>query len=126
MELSQELHELLNSEEDPALLFELLGQLGKIKVDLGRDSFNPLYLAKVKNSAISVAVKIIPLSYKFDLFMDEICAMKRSCSPYCVAFYGAYMREDELWLVMEFCENAISVSKILRVLRERHKGSQGD
>jgi len=49
-----------------------------------------------------------------DEILNEIKIMKQCRSSYIISYYGSYFKENELWIVMEFC-GAGSVSDLMRI-----------
>jgi serine/threonine kinase 3 len=61
-----------------------------------------------------LAIKIIPDSSDIECLKKEIAILKQCQSPYIVKFYGGYLKDKDLWLVLEYC-NAGSIQDIIKM-----------
>ncbi|ORY44801.1 Pkinase-domain-containing protein [Rhizoclosmatium globosum] len=100
---------LLTEEElgtDPTRVFELQDQIGE-------GSFGTVHRAIHLRTNTVVAIKILPTG-KADLSesIKEITFMTGIHSEFLVEYYGSYLRDAELWIVMEYC-GAGSVSDLM-------------
>ena len=103
----------------PEDLFELLEQLGK-------GSYGAVYKARHRPSGTIVAVKVIPLSGEDEEGLEdirrEIAVLQECVHPNVVRYFGSFMGNEYLWIVMEHCGGG-SVRDILsasnRPLRKR-------
>ncbi len=50
-----------------------------------------------------MAVKIIPTNGEISSIKREINIMKECKSEYIVRYYGSYLKNNNLWLIMEYC-----------------------
>ena len=57
---------------------------------------------------------MIPIEKDLDESIKEISHMTGNDSPFVVQFYGSYIRDTALWIVMEYCA-AGSVSDIMNL-----------
>ena len=84
----------------PEELFELLEQLGK-------GSFGSVYKARHRPSGTIVAVKVIPLTGEDEEGLEdmrrEIALLQECVHPNVVRYFGSFMGDDYLWIVMEHC-----------------------
>ena len=84
----------------PEDLFELLEQLGK-------GSFGSVYKARHRPSGTIVAVKVIPLSGEDEDGLEdmrrEIALLQECIHPNVVRYFGSFMGDEYLWIVMENC-----------------------
>lgn len=88
------------SPSDPNLLY------AKIK-KVGQGASGSVYVAKVLATGQKVAIKQMDLKVqpRKELIVNEILVMKESQHPNIVNFLDAFIvRDDELWVVMEFME----------------------
>ncbi|KNC96149.1 STE/STE20/MST protein kinase [Spizellomyces punctatus DAOM BR117] len=107
---SQIVPSLLTKEElasDPTELFTVLGKLGE-------GSYGSVHKALHKRTSTVCAIKLIPAENDLDDTVKEINIMNGCDSSYVVQFYGSYIKEGYLWIVMEYC-GAGSVSDIMRI-----------
>jgi serine/threonine protein kinase len=61
-----------------------------------------------------VAVKIVPINNDIGSLRKEIAILKECRCPYIVGYHGSYLKDDDLWLIMEYC-NAGSVIDIVKI-----------
>ena len=61
-----------------------------------------------------MAVKILPVSSEIETLKKEIQILKRCKSPYIVQYFGSYMKDNDLWLILEYC-NPGSVADLVKV-----------
>ena len=67
-----------------------------------------------KNSGTIVAVKIVPTNGDITQLKREITILKECKSPYIVSYYGSYLKDNKLWLIMEYCA-AGSVVDLIKI-----------
>ena len=103
------LDNILISEEDPEELFELLDQLGE-------GSYGQVFKALHKETGNIVAVKILPVTQDLESLKKEISILKECKSLYIVQYYGSYLKDNDLWLILEYC-NPGSVSDIIKITK---------
>eukprot|EP00002_Diphylleia_rotans_P019562 TRINITY_DN377_c0_g1_i1.p1 TRINITY_DN377_c0_g1~~TRINITY_DN377_c0_g1_i1.p1 ORF type:complete len:356 (+),score=68.35 TRINITY_DN377_c0_g1_i1:47-1114(+) len=117
------------SEGDPTELFELIEQLGK-------GSYGQVFKARNKKTAMIVAVKTILLDGD-DTCEDvqkEVRILKTCDHQNIVKYYGSYLKDDILWICMEYCgggsitdvcqisERPLTEDQISLICRETLKG----
>ncbi|KAJ3132725.1 Serine/threonine-protein kinase 4 [Physocladia obscura] len=91
---------------DPTLVFDLCEKIGE-------GSFGSVHRAIHRRSAETVAIKIVPAgSTDLAESIAEIDFMTGISSQFVVAYYGSYLKDTELWIVMEYC-GAGSVSDVM-------------
>ncbi|KAJ3426680.1 sterile20-like kinase [Anaeramoeba flamelloides] len=100
------------SKADPALLFELIEELGK-------GSYGSVYKARQKGTGEIVAVKMISLEEDegLDDIKIEIEILKKCKHKNIVKYIGTYFKEETLWIVMEYCGGG-SVSDLCQILEK--------
>ena len=85
----------------PEDLFELLEK------QLGKGSYGAVYKARHRPSGTVVAVKVIPLTGEDEEGLEDIrreIAVLRECvHPNVVRYFGSFMGDEYLWIVMEHC-----------------------
>ncbi|KAH9821007.1 p21-activated serine/threonine protein kinase [Melampsora americana] len=118
------------SPQDPNQLY------AKIK-KVGQGASGSVYVAKVLATGQKVAIKQMDLKVqpRKELIVNEILVMKESQHPNIVNFLDAFiLRDDELWVVMEFMEggaltdvidnNSMEEDQIASICHESCKGLQ--
>ena len=60
-----------------------------------------------------MAIKVVPISSDIESLRKEIAILKQCKCPHIVRYFGSYMKGDDLWLVLEYC-NAGSVSDLIK------------
>ena len=101
--------QLVNIDDDPEEEFEIMEPLGE-------GSYGFVFKALHRQSGKIMAVKLIPLA-KFDTVetcLKEMQIMATCVSRHIVAYSCAYYKDNNLWIVMEYC-GAGSVKDILRL-----------
>jgi len=102
----------VSSEEDPARIFKLLECIGK-------GAYGNVYKAIQISNNKTVAIKIITLDLDdteiINDVMKEINILSGCSHENIVNFFGSYMKDTDLWLVMEYCGGG-SVREICEIL----------
>eukprot|EP01084_Bolivina_argentea_P179726 310541_1 len=91
---------------DPEEIFDIL-------LPIGEGAYGSVYKALDNRDGHLVALKIMPLETESVNLEAEVSIMKRCNSPYIVNFKGAFLKDDNIWLAMEYC-GAGSVIDIMR------------
>jgi len=99
--------EITKGKRDPSEDFELLEKLGE-------GSYGSVWKGRHQKTGTITAIKRVPIENDLDDIIKEIKIMKQCRSPYIVSYFGSYFKDNELWIVMEFC-GAGSVSDLMRV-----------
>ncbi|KAJ3105217.1 Serine/threonine-protein kinase 4 [Phlyctochytrium planicorne] len=103
---------ILSEEElkqDPEEVFTILAKIGE-------GSYGSVHKAIHNRTSTVVAIKRIPIENDLDESIKEISIMNNCESVFVVAFYGSYLKDTHLWIVMEYCA-AGSVSDIMNLCR---------
>jgi len=95
---------------DPTKDFSLVEKLGE-------GSYGAVWKAVHMKTGTTTAIKRVPVENDLDEILNEIKIMKQCRSPYIISYYGSYFKENELWIVMEYC-GAGSVSDLMRITDE--------
>lgn len=83
---------------------------------IGQGSYGSVYKALHKQTKNIVAVKIVPTSGDISSLRREITILKECRSPYIVTYYGSYFKDNNLWLIMEYCA-AGSVNDLMKIIK---------
>ena len=110
--VQQRLHEMkldnyFNCESDPEDKFETIQCLGQ-------GNYGKVFKAKTRTTGKTVAIKVLPIFSELECIKKEIAILKQCQCPYIVKFYGAYLKEMDLWLVLEYCY-AGSIQDIIKL-----------
>ncbi|GFR63380.1 serine/threonine-protein kinase 3 [Elysia marginata] len=81
---------------------------------IGRGSYGSVYKALHKETGQVLAIKQVPVDTDLQEIIKEISIMQQCDSTYIVKYYGSYFKNQDLWIVMEYC-GAGSVSDIMRL-----------
>uniref|UniRef100_A0A8C8SDP4 Mitogen-activated protein kinase kinase kinase kinase n=1 Tax=Pelusios castaneus TaxID=367368 RepID=A0A8C8SDP4_9SAUR len=86
------------SDLDPRLRYELIQRIGA-------GTYGDVYKARDTQTAELAAIKIIKLDPVDDIssIQQEITTLRDCRHPNVVAYFGSYLRNDRLWICMEFC-----------------------
>ncbi|KAL3503193.1 hypothetical protein ACH5RR_037642 [Cinchona calisaya] len=72
---------------------------------IGRGSFGDVYKGFDKDLNKEVAIKVIDLEESEDEIEDiqkEIAVLSQCRSPYITEYYGSYLQQTKLWIIMEY------------------------
>ncbi|KAL6054278.1 Serine/threonine-protein kinase 3 [Balamuthia mandrillaris] len=98
---------------DPADLYTLVEVVGS-------GNYGKVYKALCKRTGETVAIKVIPIDEddeeQANVILKEINALKGCNTPFVTAYYGSYLKDTSLWIVMEFC-GAGSLHRIMNKLQ---------
>ena len=82
---------------DPTEFFSL-------RAKIGEGSYGAVYKAIDHRDGQAVAIKIIPFSGKDSLKLrKEIRTLRQCHSPFIVGYKGAFHKQDNVWIIMEYC-----------------------
>mmetsp|Transcript_433 Transcript_433/g.774 ORF Transcript_433/g.774 Transcript_433/m.774 type:complete len:314 (+) Transcript_433:303-1244(+) len=79
----------------------------KLEVQLGEGTFGKVFLARHNRTKKYVAIKMVHVGSNTEdrnRLEEEINILRECESPSVVEYYGAYNKNEEIWIVMEFCE----------------------
>jgi len=114
-------------DKNPDDLFEILTQLGE-------GSYGSVWKAMDKRDRTIVAIKIITVENETSALRREVDILGKCNSPYIVKYIGAYRKDSEIWIVMEYCgsgscadlmsicERTLTEAEVACILRETLQG----
>ncbi|CAA0815998.1 Protein kinase superfamily protein [Striga hermonthica] len=91
--------------EDAAALMEASGSRFSNLELIGRGSFGDVYKGFDKELNKEVAIKVIDLEESEDEIEDiqkEIAVLQECRSPYITDYYGSFLHQTKLWIIMEY------------------------
>jgi len=90
-------HGIKTELEDPTKIFEILAKLGE-------GSYGSVYKALDTRDGKIVAIKVLEVENE-DIaeLRKEINILKDCDSAFIVAYKGAYEKDNNIWIVMEYC-----------------------
>jgi len=90
-------HGIVTSGDDPTERFEILAKLGE-------GSYGSVFKALDKKDGMIVAIKVLEVEND-DIaeLQKEINILKDCHSPFIVAYKGAFEKDNNIWIVMEYC-----------------------
>lgn len=106
-DLTSHIEEPGQSRKDPTEDFSLVEKLGE-------GSYGTVWKAIHLKTGTVVAIKRIAVENDLEDILNEIKIMKACRSPYIINYYGSYLKDNDLWIVMEFC-GAGSVADLMRI-----------
>eukprot|EP01066_Platyproteum_vivax_P012161 Platyproteum_vivax@DN5525_c0_g1_i1.p1 len=68
--------------------------------ELGQGSYGRVFRGVFKDSGDELAIKIVDNE---DNLQQEIAILQQCDTPYIVKYFGSYVKEDKLWILMEYC-----------------------
>lgn len=92
---------------DPESEFSLLGEIG-------RGNYGKVHKAQRIKDGKVFAIKIVPYNQEIESLKKEIAILKQCSCNYIVKFFGAFVKDQDLWLVLEYCD-AGSVQDIIKM-----------
>ncbi|EGC39722.1 hypothetical protein DICPUDRAFT_93521 [Dictyostelium purpureum] len=84
------------SRKDPEKYFTIIEKLGE-------GSYGSVYKAINAGTGIVVAIKRVSVDNDLEDMEKEINFMKQCKSPYIVTYHASFRKENEVWIVMEYC-----------------------
>ncbi|KAL9272833.1 Serine/threonine-protein kinase svkA-like protein [Drosera capensis] len=102
--------------EDAAALIEATGSRFSSLELIGRGSFGDVYKGFDNELNKEVAIKVIDLEESEDDIEDiqkEISVLSACRSPYITEYYGSYVNQTKLWIIMEYMAGG-SVADLLQ------------
>lgn len=90
---------------DAAAIMEAAGSRFSDLELIGRGSFGDVYKGFDKENNKEVAIKVIDLEESEDEIEDiqkEIAVLQQCRSPYITEYYGSYLHQTKLWIIMEY------------------------
>lgn len=92
-------YEHVRRDLDPNLVWEIVGELGD-------GAFGKVYKAKNKETGVFAAAKVIDTKNEEELedYMVEIDILATCNHPNIVQLLGAFYYENQLWIMIEFCQ----------------------
>jgi len=90
---------------------------------LGEGSYGAVYKALDSRNGSEIAVKILPAEEDISELEKEIGFLKRLTCDLVVGYFGCYLWDNELWILMEYCSGG-SVSDIVDAAEVRYTEPQ--
>lgn len=89
----------------------------EITCKLGEGSFGCVYKAVHKSTNRTVALKQLSVDVKhLEETIEEVAMLQQCNCASIVAYYGSYIIDNDLWIVMEYCEGG-SISGAMKTLQ---------
>ncbi|ELR21629.1 protein serine/threonine kinase, putative [Acanthamoeba castellanii str. Neff] len=98
----------VSGRRDPEKEFQLLEKLGE-------GSYGSVWKALHRGSGKIIAIKKVGIDDDLEDLINEINIMKQCQSEYIVSYFGSYFKDNDLWIVMEYCAGG-SISDIMTIL----------
>ena len=100
------IHDVVSNHDDPEEIFDLVEQLGE-------GAYGTVWKGMHRPTGTIVAIKVIEIQNEIYAIKKEISILKECKHPAIVAYKGSYIKDGDLWLIMEYC-SAGSVADIIR------------
>jgi len=90
------------SKDDPSQIFEVIAKLGE-------GSYGSVFSARDRRDNSIVAIKVLSVENEDTSELQKEIAILKSCkSDNIVAYKGSFEKDQELWIVMEYCAASLS------------------
>ena len=100
--------EVNNDKGDPEKLYKILQKVGQ-------GNYGSVYKIQDIKTGQILAAKICKIeSNNSESFNREINMLRQCDSPYILKYYGSYIKNNKIWIVLEFCEGG-SLLDIMRI-----------
>ena len=103
------LQDIVSNQDDPEQLFQLLEKLGE-------GSYGSVHKGLHRASGTIVAIKIVPINGEINALKKEISILKECRNANIVGYIGSYIKDTDLWLIMEYC-SAGSVADLIKITK---------
>jgi serine/threonine protein kinase len=103
------IQDVVSNQEDPEEMFQLLEKLGE-------GSYGSVHKGLHTTSGTIVAIKIVPIVNEITALKKEIQILKECRHPNIVGYIGSYIKEGDLWLIMDYC-SAGSVADLIKITK---------
>ena len=98
----------MEENEDPDKLFTILQKVGQ-------GNYGSVYKVQNNKTGQILAAKICKIeSNNTESFYKEINMLKQCDSPYILKYYSSYIKNNTIWIVLEFCDGG-SLLDIMRI-----------
>ena len=100
--------QLVEENDDPEKLFTILQKVGQ-------GNYGSVYKVQNNKTGEILAAKICKIeSNNTESFYKEINMLKQCDSPYILKYYSSYIKNNTIWIVLEFCDGG-SILDIMRI-----------
>ena len=100
--------DIIEKNEDPDKLFTILQKVGQ-------GNYGSVYKIQNNKTGQILAAKICKIeSNNTESFYKEINMLKQCDSPYILKYYSSYLKNNTIWMVLEFCDGG-SLLDIMRI-----------
>ena len=102
---------LIEENEDPNKLYKILQKIGQ-------GNYGSVYKIQNKITGEIMAAKVCKIeNNNSESFLKEINMLKQCDSPYILKYYGSYLKNNTIWILIEFCEGG-SLLDIMRITNQ--------
>lgn len=103
------MYDFISGKQNPETIFEKV-------LKLGQGNYGYVYKVKNKKDQKYYAAKISKIISGIDCLKKEIKILEQcNNSDFILKYYGSYINNDEIWIILEFCEGG-SVQDLIRVM----------
>ena len=101
------MYNFITEKEDPEEKFQIIEKLGQ-------GNYGSVYKVLDKKTGQILAAKIATLCGNIESFKKEINVLKQCNSPYILEYFGSYIKNDSIWIIIEYCDGG-SVLDLMRI-----------
>lgn len=102
------MYDFISDKEDPDKEFDLIEKIGQ-------GNYGTVYKALHKKTGKIVAAKIANIGCNNEAFKKEIKVLSQCNSPYIVSYYGSYIKNYSIWIILEYCDGG-SLLELINIL----------
>ena len=102
------MYDFISDKGDPDKEFDLIEKIGQ-------GNYGTVYKALHKKTGKIVAAKVANIGSNNEAFKKEINVLSQCNSPYIVSYYGSYIKNYSIWIILEYCDGG-SLLELINIL----------
>ena len=101
------MYNFITEKEDPEEKFQIIEKLGQ-------GNYGSVFKVLDKKTGQILAAKIATLCGNIESFKKEINVLQQCKSPYILEYFGYYIKNNTIWIIIEYCDGG-SVLDLMRI-----------